>query len=316
MTDPRVAVLLPAYNEAPAIGRVIADARRLLPGATIYVYDNNSTDDTAAVARAAGAVTRFEPRQGKGLVVMRMFADIEADIYLMVDADDTYDLDAAPGMIALLLRERLDMVVGVRAADPAAHRPGHALGNRAFNRVVQALFGRRFTDIFSGFRVFSRRFVKTFPTRAGGFDIETDMTIHALELKLPCRELPVRFRERAAGTASKLRTVPDGLRILLRILQLLKDCRPFLFFSAVGLALAMASLAVGAPVVMEFIATGLVPKLPSAVLAMGLGLLSALSLGIGIVLDTVSRARLQTKLLAYLAQPWLGRDATDRRDET
>lgn len=300
---PKVAFLLPAFNEEAAIAKVVDDARRIVPDAQVYVYDNNSTDRTAAVAAAAGATVRREFRQGKGAVVRRMFADIEADIYVMVDADDTYELAVVPEMIAMMRERQLDMVVGVRKpVGTGIYRPGHEVGNRLFTWAVRRLFGASFTDIFSGLRVFSRRFVKSFPVTARGFDIETLMTIHALELRLPCAEVAVPFRDRPDGGESKLRTVRDGTRILLRILQLLKDTRPFLFFSCLAAASALASLLVGTPVVLEFLATGLVDRLPSAVLASGMAVLSAIALSVGLTLDTVSRRHVQEKLLAYLAQ--------------
>jgi glycosyltransferase involved in cell wall biosynthesis len=304
MTEPAIAILLPAHDEAAAIEGVIAEARTALPGARIVVCDNNSSDDTAARARAAGAEVRSEPRQGKGAAVRRLFADIEADIYVMADADGTYDLSALPGMIRTLRDGPLDMVSGARAPQTAdAHRPGHAMGNEGFNAVVRALFGGAFTDIFTGCRVFSRRFVKSFPATARGFDIETAMTIHALELQLPCAEMPVAYRERPEGGASKLRTFRDGGRIALRIVQLLKDSRPVFFYGLLAGLLALASVSAGAPVVAEYLETGLVERLPTAILAMGLALMSVMSLYAGLVLDTVRRASIQSRLLAYLAIP-------------
>jgi glycosyltransferase involved in cell wall biosynthesis len=302
MTEPAIAILLPAHDEAAAIQGVIAEAQAALPGARIVVCDNNSSDDTAALARAAGAEVRSEPRQGKGAAVRRLFADIEADIYVMADADGTYDLSALPAMVRTLREGPLDMVVGARRPETAeAHRPGHALGNQGFNLVVRALFGGPFTDIFSGCRVFSRRFVKSFPARTDGFDIETAMTIHALELRLPCAEMPVTYRERPAGGASKLRTFRDGGRIAMRIIQLLKDARPVLFFGALAAVFALVSAGLGAPVIAEFIATGLVERFPTAILASAMAVLAAISLSAGLVLDTVSRASIQARLLAYLA---------------
>lgn len=299
---PSIAVLLPAHDEEAAIAGVIASARAALPGARIYVYDNNSRDQTAARAEAAGAEVRYETRQGKGAVVRRMFADIEADIYVMADADGTYDFSDAPTMIQTLLDGPLDMVVGAREPDsPQAHRPGHALGNQVFNAVIRWLFASRFTDIFSGYRVFSRRFVKSFPATARGFDIETAMTIHALELRLPCAEVPTAYRERPEGGQSKLRTIRDGVRIAARIVQLLKDSRPLAFFGAGALALAVLSVALGGPVVAEYLETGLVERFPTAILATGLATLAALALTAGVVLDTVARASIQTRLLAYLS---------------
>ncbi len=304
MTEPAIAILLPAHDEAAAIQDVIAEARAALPGARIVVCDNNSSDDTAALARTAGAEVLFEPRKGKGAAVRRLFADIEADIYVMADADGTYDLSALPGMVRALREGPLDMVAGARAPESAdAHRPGHVMGNEGFNAIVRTLFGGPFTDIFTGCRVFSRRFVKSFPATVRGFDIETAITIHALEMRLPCAEMPVRYRERPEGGASKLRTFRDGGRIALRIVQLLKDSRPVLSYGVLAALLALTSVAAGTPVVAQFLETGLVERLPTAILAMGLALLSAMSLYAGLVLDTVRRASIQSRLLAYLAVP-------------
>ena len=282
----RVAVLIPCHNEAVAIPTVVRDFATHLPGATIYVYDNNSTDETATAARTAGARVRHEPLQGKGHVVRRMFADVEADIYLLVDGDDTYDAAAAPRMIQLLLREHLDMVTGTRVTDlPAAYRRGHRMGNAILTGVVRSVFGARISDMLSGYRAFSRRFVKSFPALAAGFETETEFTVHALELRMPVGELPVAYRLRPPGSASKLRTYSDGLRILRTILILVKEERPLQFFSLCGLGLVLLGVALGVPVVLEFLRTGLVPRLPTAVLAMGLVLLSFLSLACGLILD-------------------------------
>jgi glycosyltransferase involved in cell wall biosynthesis len=300
----RVAVLIPCHNEAVAIPKVVADFRAALPGATIHVYDNNSTDGTAAAARAAGAVVRREGLQGKGHVVRRMFADVEADIYILVDGDDTYDAAAAPAMVARLLADGLDMVVGTRAADiAAAYRPGHRLGNRVLTGMVAAIFGNRVSDMLSGYRVFSRRFVKSFPALATGFETETEFTVHALELRMAIGEMPTRYRDRPAGSASKLRTFRDGMRILRTIVVLVKEERPLQFFSLCGLLLLLLGIGFGIPVVLEFLATGLVPRLPTAVLATGLVLLSFLGFASGLILDSVTRARKEVKRLAYLALP-------------
>lgn len=303
----RLALLLPAFNESMTISKVIADGRAALPGARIVVFDNNSADGTADLARTAGVEVRAEPRQGKGFIVRRMFADVEADVYVLVDADDTYDLSRAGALVRLLLDRRLDMVVGARDPDGKAYRPGHSWGNRAFNRVVERLFGRQFRDIFSGYRVLSRRFVKSFPADATGFDIEAEMTVHALEMKLPVAEVPTRFRERPPGSTSKLSTIQDGLVITGRILLLFKDVKPITFFGLIAGVLALTSLGLGIPIVADFIETGQVPRFPTAILATGLAVLSALALMSGIILGTVSRARLQAKTLAYLAQPWMER---------
>ena len=300
----RVAVLIPCHNEAVAIPKVVADFRAALPGATIHVYDNNSTDGTAAAARAAGAVVRREGLQGKGHVVRRMFADVEADIYILVDGDDTYDAAAAPAMVARLLADGLDMVVGTRAADiAAAYRPGHRLGNRVLTGMVAAIFGNRVSDMLSGYRVFSRRFVKSFPALATWFETETEFTVHALELRMAIGEMPTRYRDRPAGSASKLRTFRDGMRILRTIVVLVKEERPLQFFSLCGLLLLLLGIGFGIPVVLEFLATGLVPRLPTAVLATGLVLLSFLGFASGLILDSVTRARKEVKRLAYLALP-------------
>lgn len=298
---PRIAVLLPAWNEEVAIAAVIAAFRAALPQARIHVYDNNSTDNTAAIARAAGAIVRREPMQGKGHVVRRMFADIEADIYVMCDADQTYDAGAAPALVARLVEDGLDMVVGARhAICDGAYRPAHAFGNWMLTGLVRLIFGDRFRDMLSGYRVFSRRFVKSFPVMSGGFEIETELTIHALELEMPTAEVATAFKDRPAGSVSKLRTVSDGLRILWMIVALLKQERPMQLFAAAGGVLIAAALLLGAPVVVEFVRTGLVPRLPTAVLATGLMLLGWLCLFSGIILDTVTRGRQEAKRLRYL----------------
>ena len=301
---PRVAVLIPCFNEAVAIPRVVAAFRAALPGAVAYAYDNNSTDGTAEAARAAGALTGHEALQGKGYVVRRMFADIDADIYVLVDGDDTYDAAAAPAMVALLRANTLDMVTGTRVTEATgAYRRGHRTGNTLISGLVARLFGARVTDMLSGYRVFSRRFVKTFPALSGGFETETELTVHALQLAMPVGELPAAYRERPAGSASKLRTVRDGLRILRLILMLVKDERPLPFFSVAGLLLLLGGLAFGLPVVAEFLRTGLVPRLPTAILAAALVALSFLSLACGLILDSVGRGRREMKRLAYLAVP-------------
>lgn len=302
-----VAVLIPCHNEAAAIGRVVADFRAALPAATIYVYDNNSTDGTAAQARAAGAVVRREARQGKGHVIRRMFADVEAAIYVLVDGDDTYDAAAAPAMVTLLRDEQLDMVNGCRLAGPATgSRPGHRFGNALFTAIVGRLFGRQLTDTLSGFRVFSRRFVKSFPALSAGFETETEFSIHALDLRMPVAEVPTAYRDRPAGSASKLRTVTDGFRILRMIVLLVKEQKPLSFFASAGALLALAGMTCGVPVVLAFLETGLVPRLPTAVLATGFMLLSFLALACGLILDSVARGRKEMKRLAYLAVPAVG----------
>jgi glycosyltransferase involved in cell wall biosynthesis len=300
----RVAVIVPCYNEALTIGSVVARAKAALPRVTVYVYDNNSNDDTAKIARAAGAIVGNERAQGKGNVVRRMFADIDADIYVMVDGDDTYDLEAAPVLIAAMREQALDFVNGARVdTDTAAYRAGHRAGNRLLSGLVQWIFGYQFTDMLSGYKIFSRRFVKSFPAESQGFEIETELTIHALELRMPCSEMPTRYGVRPEGSSSKLSTWRDGLRILFLISRLVKDERPFQVFGTVALGVAIASLWFGVPLVVEFLSTGLVPRLPTAVLATGLMLVGVMSFSIGLVLDTVTKARRETKRLAYLAQP-------------
>ena len=297
---------MPCYNEVVAIQLVVAGFRAALPDATIYVFDNNSCDGTAAAARAAGAVVRHETLQGKGHVIRRAFADIEADIYVLVDGDGTYDPATAPAMLRLLVEQRLDMVTGTRVADGAgAYRPGHRLGNRLLTGLVQAVFGDRVSDMLSGYRVFSRRFVKSFPALAAGFETETEFTVHALELHMPVGELPTPYRQRPQGSASKLRTLHDGMRILRSIIVLVKDERPLPFFSVVGGALLLAGIGSGIPVVLEFLHTGLVPRLPTAVLATGLVMLSFLAFVCGLILDSVARGRKEMKRLAYLRTPAL-----------
>jgi glycosyltransferase involved in cell wall biosynthesis len=304
MTESRyeVAVLVPCYNEARAIAKVVADFRAALPDATIYVYDNNSTDGTVEAAQSAGAVVRRETHQGKGHVVRRMFNDIEADIYVLVDGDATYDAPSAVAMIERLLADRLDMVVANRVdQDVAAYRTGHRTGNRLLTSFVGMVFGSNFNDMLSGYRVFSRRFVKSFPVLSGGFEIETELTVHSLELGIATAEIDTPYYARPQGSASKLSTWSDGLRILRTIIRLYRAERPLPFFGAVGLMLIIISIGFGVPVVTTFLETGLVPRLPTAVLAMGLMILGSLSIAIGLVLDTVTRGRREMKRLAFLA---------------
>ncbi|MBN9590039.1 MAG: glycosyl transferase [Alphaproteobacteria bacterium 64-11] len=300
----KVAVLIPCYNEEAAIATVVQDFRAVLPDAPIYVYDNNSRDQTAARAAAAGAVVRREARQGKGNVVRRMFADIEADIYVLVDGDDTYDASAAPRMIQHMMAEGADLLTARRVHSRAdAYRPGHVFGNRMLTGLTSALFRVKLSDMLSGYRVFSRRFVKSFPFTAEGFAIETELTVHAVRLLMPMAEMDTRYKERPVGSVSKLNTWRDGFRILGTIAYLLREERPLVFFSAIFGALALASVLAGTPVVTEYLATGLVPRLPTAVLATGLMVLAFLSLACGLILDTVTRGRWEAKRMAYLAIP-------------
>ena len=297
-----VAVLIPFYNEARAIGKVVADFRAALPDATVYVYDNNSTDGTGEAAQAAGAEVRRETRQGKGYVVRRMFNDVEADIYALVDGDSTYDAASVPAMIAKLVDEQLDMVVATRVeSEGLAYRRGHRTGNRLLTGFVAHIFGRSFTDMLSGYRVFSRRFVKSFPILSGGFEIETELTVHALELELPVGEMATPYHARPSGSASKLSTWSDGFRILWMILKLYRAERPLPFFGSIGVALAATSIGLAIPILVTYEEEGLVPRLPTALLSTGLMLLAFLSLAVGLILDTVTRGRRELKLIAYLA---------------
>lgn len=306
--SPRIAVVIPCYNEAVAIGAVVAAFRTALPMAAIHVYDNNSQDETGAIASAAGAVVQREMRQGKGHVVRRAFADVDADVYVLVDGDGTYDAAAAPAMVDLLLRDQLDMVNGARQDQAAAaYRPGHRFGNAMLTYLVGSVFGRDVSDMLSGYRVFSRRFVKSFPALSSGFETETEFTVHALELGMPIAEVTTAYAERPAGSASKLRTIRDGIRILRTIIQLVKDERPLAFFGVAALVLLLLGMGLGATVAIEFMRTGLVPRLPTALLASTLVLLAALALACGFVLDSVARGRKELKRMAYLAIPLLAR---------
>jgi glycosyltransferase involved in cell wall biosynthesis len=299
----RIAVLIPCYNEAAAIGRVVADFRSALPEATVYVYDNNSSDGTAEAAAAAGAVVRRERHQGKGRVVRRMFTDVDADVYVLVDGDATYDAPSARAMIQKLVDERLDMVCAIRVdREEAAYRPGHRAGNRLLTGFVAHVFGQAFTDMLSGYRVFTRRFVKSFPVLSGGFEIETELSVHALELELPVGELRTPYFARPAGSASKLNTWRDGFRILRTILRLYRAERPLPLFSGIGIALGIASIGLAIPIFVTYLQEGVVPRLPTAVLSTGLMLLAFLAVACGLILDTVTRGRRELKLLAYLAQ--------------
>lgn len=297
-----VAVLIPCHNEAVSISSTVDRFRKSLPGATVYVYDNRSTDGTAEIARSAGAVVRYEPLPGKGSVVRRMFADIDADVYVMADGDNTYEAEAAPAMIQRLLDGRLDMVIGIRrGVHGNAHRKGHAGGNRVFNAVYRRLFGAGFTDIFSGYRVFSHRFAKSFPAVSNGFEVETEMSVHASQLRMPVAEVDTHYAPREEGSHSKLNTMRDGTRILSAMMLLFKEVRPMLFFGGIGIALAVLSLVLAWPILVTWQQTGLVPRLPTAVLATGLMSLAAMSAGCGLILDSVARGRLEQKRFNYLS---------------
>jgi len=307
--SPRIAVLLPCFNEEAAIAQTIAGFRAALPSATIYVYDNNSRDRTVEVAREAGAIVRTERQQGKGHVVRRMFADVDADLYLMADGDLTYDPAAAPAMVELLLREQLDMVVGTRQHEQKdAYRGGHVLGNRLFTGLLARLFGRSFTDVFSGYRLFSRRFVKSFPVLSAGFEIETEISVHALELRMPVGEVATSYGARPEGSASKLSTYRDGWRILKAMLNLFRTERPALFFGAVAVVLLVAALLLSIPLVLTYIDTGLVPRVPTAVLVTGIVIVAVLCGFAGLILDTVTHGRREIRRLAYLGLPAPGAD--------
>jgi len=301
LAPPRIAVLIPCYNEAEAIAGVVEQFHAALPNASIYVYDNNSTDATRERASQAGAIVRTETFQGKGNVVRRMFADIEAEVYVLVDGDGTYDARSAAAMVEHLLSNSLDMVNGARVAvTSAAYRPGHVMGNKMLTGTVALIFGDRLRDMLSGYRVFSRRFVKSFPALASGFETETELTVHALELRLPIAELPTPYRDRPEGSQSKLRTFRDGFRILRTIMLLVKEERPLQFFASVALLLSATSLALGWPLLITFLETGLVPRLPTAVAATGLMILAFVSFVTGLILDTVTLTRREMKRLHYL----------------
>src|SRR5712675_1178627 len=309
IAQPRVAVLVPCFNEEAAVATVIADFRNVLPSAEIFVYDNNSSDRTIAVAREAGAQVRSERRQGKGHVVRRMFADIDADIYVLVDGDATYDAASAPGMIDALLSGHLDMVVGFRVdKSEAAYRPGHRTGNWMLTGFLSSVFGQAFKDILSGYRVLSRRFVKSFPVLSDGFEIETELSVHALELALPVAEIETPYYTRPEGSVSKLNTWRDGFRILGTILKLYRSEKPLRFFVVIGTFLALVSFGLAVPVIITYLEEGIVPRLPTAVLSTGLMIVAVLSVSSGMVLDTVTRGRREMKLLAYLSQPPLGKN--------
>ena len=311
--DLRIAVLLPCYNEEAAIAQTVAGFRASLPGAEIYVYDNNSTDRTREIAKGAGAIVRTERMQGKGHVVRRMFADVEADIYVMADGDATYDSAAAPELVNKLLNERLDMVVGARRSEvEEAYRRGHRLGNRLFTSLLASLFGRTFSDIFSGYRIFSRRFAKSFPALSAGFETETEISVHALELSMPVAEVVTAYGARPEGSASKLSTYRDGWRIMKTILHLFRIERPVLFYGSFSLFLAALAIVLAVPLAITFYQTGLVPRFPTAILATGLMIVAALSFMCGLILDTVVRGRREVRRLHYLSFPAPG-ESPNRR---
>ena len=302
--EPTIAVLLPCYNEEAAIAQTVAAFRAAMPSAAIYVFDNNSRDRTVEVARTAGAIVRTERIQGKGAVVRRMFADVEADVYVMADGDATYDAAAAPAMVARLLDEKLDMVVGSRVHEAAdAYRRGHVLGNRMMTGILARLFGRSFSDIFSGYRVFSRRFVKSFPVLSVGFEIETEISVHALELKMPTAEVETRYFARLEGSSSKLSTYRDGFRILGTIATLYRIERPLWYFGGLAGLLALLAVILALPLAITYAETGLVPRFPTAILVTGLMILAALAFFAGLILDTVVRGRREVRRLAYLSIP-------------
>jgi len=302
--SPRIAVLLPCYNEEAAIVRTIDGFRAALPGATIYVYDNESSDRTIELAHRAGAEVRSERMRGKGNVVRRMFADVDADVYIMADGDLTYDPAAAPIMVKLLLDDRLDMVVGTRLHEAKdAYRGGHVLGNRLFTGLLSRLFGRSFSDIFSGYRVFSKRFVKSFPVLSEGFEIETEISVHALELRMPVGEVETAYGARPVGSESKLSTFRDGWRILKTIATLYRIERPVLFYGSIGALLLVAAILLSIPLVLTYLDTGLVPRFPTAILVTGMTIVAVLCFFAGLILDTVTRGRREMRRLAYLSQP-------------
>jgi len=301
VSDLEIAVLVPCFNESAAIAKVVGDFRAALPGATVYVYDNLSTDDTATIAAAAGAVVRRETRRGKGNVVRRMFQDIEADLYVTVDGDDTYDAAVAPALVARLVADNLDMVVGKRIeTHQAAYRAGHRLGNRVLTGLVRWLFAARIDDMLSGYRVFSRRFVKSFPSFSREFEIETELTVHAMQMRMAVAEIDTSYKERPPGSTSKLRTFRDGWRILMTITNLLRNERPLLFFSLIGLLIAATAIVLGVPVLLEFLDTGQVRRFPTAILCSGLGVIAVVCVATGLILDLIAHVRREARRLVYL----------------
>ncbi len=316
LQSPSIAVLLPCHNEEATIKEVVQAFYKALPTCTVYVYDNASTDKTAEKALNAGAVVRFENRKGKGNVIRRMFADIEADIYISADGDLTYDAAASPKMVNMLTNNYLDMVVGTRAdnkQDKKTYRPGHRFGNAFFTNAVGFLFGKSFTDILSGYRVFSRRFVKSFPALSHGFDIETELTIHSLELKLPVDEIETEYASRPQGSTSKLNKYRDGIKILFRLLLMLKETRPLFFFGTIAFLLAMISVLLAAPLFHTYLISHAVPRIPTAILSTAIMMLSFISLTSGIILDSVCRGRKERKYLYYLSLPWMKKDIANAK---
>jgi len=298
--DKTIAVLVPCKNEALTIRAVVEGFRRSLPGCTVYVYDNNSTDGTAEIARDAGAIVGRETRPGKGNVVRRMFSEVEADIYIMVDGDDTYEASQAPLLVTKLVAEEADMVVAARIGATEKHqRKGHAFGNRMFNVLYSGLFGREFSDIFSGYRVFSRRFVKSFPAVSAGFEIETELSVHASQLRLPVAEVPLPYRDRPEGSTSKLSTLRDGARILKTIIVLLKEYKPLTFFGVLGAAGFLFAIVLAIPVMIDFLRTGLVERIPTAILCTGISIVSMLTITAGVILDSIRRMRSEIKRMFY-----------------
>ncbi len=308
-SDNDIAVIIPCYNEEAAIGKVVRDFRAALPQAAIYVYDNRSDDETVARAEEAGAIVRRENLRGKGNVVRRIFADVDADIYVLVDGDDTYDAAAAPKLIEVLRDGPYDMVTGSRVSEEQeAYRPGHRFGNLMLSKIVFTVFGDRMTDLLSGYRVLTRRFVKSFPAFSAGFEIETELTVHALDLRMPIEEVETAYRGRPEGSTSKLNTFADGFRILFTILILVKEERPLQFFASIFVVLFLLSVGLATPVVIEYMETGLVPRFPTAILATGTMLLAFLSLACGLILDTVTRSRREMRRMHYLGiSPFLPR---------
>jgi len=304
MREPKIVVLIPCLNEEKTIAKVISDFKRQLPSAKIFVYDNNSTDNTRAEAETASAVVRNEPRQGKGFVVRRMFADIDADIYVMVDGDDTYNAKAVPKMIAAMVTEGLDIINGVRKdTSPLAYRRGHRFGNWMLTTMVRVVFGDQFNDILSGLKVFSRRFVKSFPIYSGGFEIETELTIHALELQMPSKEIEVDYKDRPTGSESKINSISDGIRIVRMIVDLIKQERPLLVFTLASVLLSLISIMLAYPLFVTYFETGLVPRFPTAILCTALMISALLGVSCGLILDTVTRGRQESKRLLYLSVP-------------